>query len=92
MPTYVYYQDRLIEKRYFPASPQHGRSELPAPAVHNFEAFNSPVDGRLIRSSAERERDLDQSGSYDPRDTPIAWKRARDVRYLKRWQHVTTEP
>jgi hypothetical protein len=82
--TYVLYQGRLIEKRYLPAPPQHGRADMPAPAVHSFEAFSSPVDGHLIRSRREHDLDLLSSGSYDPRDTPAEFKRARDVRYKQR--------
>ena len=93
MTTYIYYQGRLIDKRYRPAQPQHSRAELPAPAVHNFEAFRSPVDDRLIRSRREHDQDLMNSGCYDPRDTPLSFKRARDVRYQQqRNRLVATEP
>jgi hypothetical protein len=92
MPIYVYYQGRLIEKNYRPAQPQHAASELPAPAVQSFETYASPVDDAVISSSRQRERDLHHSGSYDPRDTPAAFKKARDVRYQQRRRAVTTEP
>jgi hypothetical protein len=91
VPIYVYYQGRLIEKRYKPAE-YRAQSDLPAPALHNFEAFASPIDDRPIRSPRERDRDLRNSGSYDPRDTPAAWKRARDVRYQQRRRLAAPEP
>jgi hypothetical protein len=93
MTTYVLYQGRLIEKRYCPApAAHHARSELAAPALRNFEAFASPVDDRLIRSNHEREIDLQNSGSYDPRDTPATFRKIRDARYEQRRRTVPTEP
>jgi hypothetical protein len=80
MPTYVFYGGRLIEKRYRPAPPQHAASDLPAPAVQGFESFESPIDGSTISSHRQRERDLANSGSYDPRDTPAAFRKAQDGR------------
>ena len=80
MPVYIIYEGRLIEKRYRPSPSQHAASELPAPAVQSFEAYDSPVDGGTISSHRQRDRDLDASGSYDPRDTPAAFRRARDAR------------
>jgi hypothetical protein len=80
MPTYVFYEGRLIEKRYKPAQPRHAASDLPAPAVQSFDAYASPVDARTISSHRQRDRDLHASGSYDPRDTPASFRRARDGR------------
>jgi hypothetical protein len=93
MPTYVLYAGRLIEKRYRPARSQHAASELPAPAVQSFETYLSPIDNTTISSSRQRERDLHNSGSYDPRDTPAAYQRAQNVRQQQqRHRVVTTEP
>ena len=94
MPTWVFYQGRLIDKRYKPASAaSHALSDLPAPAVVRFEAFASPVDGRPIRSRREHDRDLDANGCYDPRDTPAAFRKARDVRQQQQRHRITpTEP
>jgi hypothetical protein len=92
MPIYVFYDGRLIEKRYRPAPPQHAASELPAPAVQSFEAYSSPIDHAAITSSRQRDRDLHNSGSYDPRDSPAAFRKARDVRYQQRRRPVATEP
>ena len=80
MPTYVLYQGRLIEKRYCPAPPQHAQSDLPAPAVQSFETYASPIDERSISSHRQRDRDLHNSNSYDPRDTPAEFRKARDGR------------
>jgi hypothetical protein len=84
MAVYVLYNGRVIEKRYLPAKPQHAVSDLPAPAVQSFESYLSPIDDAVISSSRQRERDLNQSGSYDPRDTPASFRKARDVRYQQR--------
>ena len=80
MPVYVYYGGRLIEKRYRPAVHTHAASDLPAPAVQSFQAYESPVDSGTISSHRQRDRDLHNSGSYDPRDTPASFRRAKDVR------------
>jgi len=93
MPIYVFYDGRLIEKRYRPTSPQHAASELPAPAVQSFESYASPIDDAVISSHRQRDRDLHHSGSYDLRDTPAAFKKAQHVRYQQqRRRAVPTEP
>ena len=92
MPIYVLYDGRLIDKRYLPAKPQHAASELSAPYVQSFESYPSPINDNTISSARQRERDLTNSGSYDPRDTPAAFKKARDVRYQQRRRPVSTEP
>jgi len=85
MPIYVYYEGRLIEKRYRPSAPRHAASDLPAPAVQGFQSYESPIEGSgTISSHRQRERDLAQSGSYDPRDTPVEFRKARDGRRSKR--------
>ena len=93
MPVYVFYDGRLIEKRYRPAGPGHAASDLPAPAVQSFEAYTSPIDDTVISSHRQRDRDLHCSGSYDRRDTPASFKKARDVRHQQqRRRPVTAEP
>ena len=80
MPVYVFHGGRLIDKRLRPASPAAAVSELPAPTVHSFESYASPIDDATISSHRQRDRDLANSGSYDPRDTPATFRRARDGR------------
>jgi hypothetical protein len=94
MPVYVLYAGRLIEKRYRPApAASHAASELPAPAVQSFESYLSPIDDAPVTSHRQRERDLHRSGSYDRRDTPVAFRKARDVRYQQqRRRPVAAEP
>jgi hypothetical protein len=93
MPVYVLYQGRIIAKQYRPASAgSHALSELPAPYVQSFESYSSPVNDNTVSSPRQRERDLHHSGSYDPRDTPVEFKKARDVRYQQRRRPVPTEP
>ncbi len=92
MPTYVFYNDRLIDKRYLPA-PYRALSDLPAPMIQSFSSYPSPIDGQNISSARQRDRDLHNSGSYDRRDTPAAFKKARDVRQQQqRRRAVPTEP
>jgi hypothetical protein len=92
MPTYVFYQGRLIEKRYRPVQPQHAASDLPAPAVQSFESYPSPIDDTVISSSRQRDKDLYNSGSYDPRDAPATFKDARDVRHQRQRRQGAAEP
>jgi len=92
MPVYVLYQGRIIAKQYKPSPSQHAASELPAPHVLSFESYLSPINDNTISSARQRERDLHNSGSYDPRDEPAAFKKARDVRYQQRRRPVPTEP
>ena len=92
MPIYVLYRGRIIARQYKPAPPQHAASELPAPYVQSFESYASPINDNTISSTRQRERDLHHSGSYDPRDEPAAFKKARDERYQQRRRPVPTEP
>ena len=46
------------------------RSGFPAPRLSRLEPYASPIDGKEITSWGQRERDLRDSGSYDPRDAP----------------------
>ena len=80
MPVYVLYEGRLIEKKYRPSKPRHAASDLPAPAVQSFSAYPSPIDDSTISSHRQRDRDLHNSGSYDPRDTPADFRKAQDGR------------
>jgi len=93
MPTYVFYDGRLIDKRTRPSPARHAVSDLSAPAVQSFDAYPSPIDDTVISSHRQRDRDLHRSGSYDRRDTPAAFKKARDVRHQQqRRRPVTAEP
>ena len=91
MPTYVFYNGSLIEKRYAPARPGHAVSDLPAPAVQSFAAYASPIDDQTISSHRQRDKDLHTSGSYDPRDTPVEFRRAKDGR-RKQQRSAAAEP
>jgi hypothetical protein len=80
MPTYVLYEGRLIEKKYRPSPPRHAQSDLPAPAIQSFETYPSPINDLPISSHRQRDKDLHNSGSYDPRDTPADFRKAKDAR------------
>jgi hypothetical protein len=81
MPVYVLHKGRLIDKRHRPASTDAtASSAYPAPAVQSFESYQSPATGEPVSSLRQRERDLNNSGSYDPRDTPETFRKARHAR------------
>jgi hypothetical protein len=80
MPTYVLHGGQLVDKRYRLSLPCRAASDLPAPTIQSFESFESPIDGSTISSHRQREKDLNRSGSYDPRDTPAEFRKARDGR------------
>ena len=84
MPTYVLHGGRLVDKRYRLSLPLRAASDLPAPTVHSFESFESPIDGRTISSHRQRDKDMHHSGSYDPRDTPVEFRKAKDGRRKQR--------
>jgi hypothetical protein len=82
MPVWVMYQGRLIEKKYLPAS-NHAVSDLPAPSVQSFQTYASPINDAPISSHRQRDKDLHNSGSYDPRDTPASFRKAQNVRHAR---------
>jgi len=80
VPVYIYHMGRLIEKSARPREIK-AASDLPAPNVQGFQSYESPIDGSgTISSHRQRERDLNNSGSYDPRDTPAEFRKAKDGR------------
>ena len=79
MPVYVLYMGQIIEKSARPQQ-RNSTSDLPAPAVQSFESYASPIDERTISSHRQRDKDLNNSGSYDPRDTPAEFRKAQDGR------------
>jgi hypothetical protein len=80
MPVFIFHKGRLIAREDRPARSTRAASDLSAPAVQSFESYASPVDDRTISSHRQRDRDLHASGSYDPRDTPAEFRRARHGR------------
>jgi hypothetical protein len=48
---------------------------------YRFKEYESPIDGALITSPRQRERDLNNSNSFDPRDLSNGheWSRGRDA-------------
>ena len=80
MPTYVWRNGVLIDRNELPVNRPAAASDLPAPAVQSFETYASPITDAPISSPRQRDRDLHTSGSYDPRDTPVAFRRAQDAR------------
>lgn len=79
MATFVLHEGKLIDKRERPVLLK-AASDLPAPAVHSFETYASPIDDKPISSHRQRDKDLHNSGSYDPRDTPASFKKAQHGR------------
>lgn len=80
MPVYVYHMGQIVERSARPPKINHAASDLPAPAVQSFESYPSPINDQTISSHRQRDKDLDKSGSYDPRDAPASFRKARDVR------------
>ena len=70
MTVYVYRDGQLVEKT--------SRGQAPA---YRFTEYESPVNGALITSSRQRERDLNRSDAFDPRDLgkDHQWRRGREV-------------
>jgi len=83
MPTYVLHRGRLIDKRIRP-SDALAKSTHPAPTVQSFDDYQSPATGEHVSSPRQRERDLHKSGSYDPRDIPENFRKARHARRQRR--------
>lgn len=70
MTIYVWRDGRLVEK-----------TERSPAKAYRFREYESPITGTLITSSRQRERDLNNSGSFDPRDLPKdhQWDKGRDA-------------
>lgn len=79
MATFVLREGKLIDKREVRV-PSKAASALPAPNVQSFTTYASPIDGAAISSHRQRDRDLTNSGSYDPRDTPASFRKAQNAR------------
>jgi hypothetical protein len=82
MTVYVLVDGKLVEKSL--QSGGNGEkisSNFPSPNVHRFETYASPIDGAPISSHRQRERDMNNSNSFDTRDLPKdhEWKRGRDA-------------
>ena len=69
MTVWVWREGKLVEKT--------GKTV----AAYRFKEYESPIDGALITSPRQRERDLERSGSIDPRDLPRdqQWSRGRNA-------------
>ena len=83
MPTYVLHKGKLVEKSERPAR-KTAASDYPAPAVQSFATYTSPINDAPISSHRQRDKDLHNSGSYDPRDTPVAFRKAQNGRRAQR--------
>ena len=75
MTVWVWRDGKLVEKR--------GKTPV---APYRFKEYESPITGALITSPRQRERDLENSGSIDPRDMPRdhQWSRGRDAQREER--------
>ena len=70
MTVYVIREGKLVEKASFQEAEDEKRSIFPSPQAYRFKEYESPITGALITSPRQRERDLNNSGSIDPRDLP----------------------
>lgn len=69
MAIYVRRHGLLVDKQtgeQLELGPWSGK--FPTPRVSRFEGYHSPIDDKWISSDRQREKDLYQSGSCDPRD------------------------
>jgi hypothetical protein len=64
MTVYVIRKGKLVEKMAIARS----KRQLPEPYISRLEPYESPIDGKEITSWGQRDRDLKESNSYDPRD------------------------
>ena len=64
MTVWVFRNGVLVEKRRRKQEP----SMFPTPMISRLEPYESPIDGKEITSWAQRDKDLRDSNSYDPRD------------------------
>ena len=68
-------------------------NSLPLPMISRLEPYRSPVNGREITSWRQRDRDLRDSNSYDPRDNTKGFvpSKGREVQLRDR-KDVGSEP
>ena len=69
MTVWVWRDGKLVEK------------SKANPSAYRFKEYESPINGALITSPRQRERDLNSSGSFDPRDLPKDhnWSKGREA-------------
>lgn len=65
MTVWVYRHGRMVEK---PRRKSRAKSGFATPRLSKLEPYESPIDGKEITSWAQRDKDLRDSNSYDPRD------------------------
>jgi len=74
--VYVYRDGKLVDKRHAQLAEAISgawrdlRSDIWAPFVSRFDAFESPVTGENISSWRQRERDMNAADAVDRRDIP----------------------
>jgi hypothetical protein len=72
MPTFVYRDGRMVDKRTgepMNAEPVVGAFPCPQ-AIHDMEPYASPIDGRYIGGRRSRAEDLKRNDCVDARDLP----------------------
>ena len=74
MTVYVIRMGKLIEKPLAQIADrlnaELAKAALATPHVSRIEPFESPITGKEITSWRERDRDMRESDSIDPRDFP----------------------
>jgi hypothetical protein len=71
MTVYVWRAGELVEKTTENRQTKDKAGLFPTPMLSRApEPYASPIDGREITSWGQRDKDLRDSNSYDPRDMP----------------------
>jgi hypothetical protein len=71
MTVWVIRHGRLVEKGSFREAREDKRSIFPTPNVSRLEPYASPIDGKEISTWRQRDKDLRDSNSIDPRDLKV---------------------
>jgi hypothetical protein len=68
MTVWVIRNGVLVKKGSMQEARNDKRSIFPTPRLSRLEPYQSPIDGKEITSWSQRDKDLRDSNSYDPRD------------------------
>ena len=68
MTVWIIREGKLVEKASLEDAAADKRSVFPRPRLSRLEPYESPIDGKEITSWGQRDKDLRDSNSYDPRD------------------------
>jgi hypothetical protein len=70
MTIWVFENGTMVVKSDRAITPAARSDAFPTPMLSRMEAYESPIDGKLVTSWAQRDREMKQHDCYDPRDMP----------------------